>query len=71
MKFATILTDRQTDSISLYFPYNIKRTDFAQVTNAVTLWGAVRELKEIKYSGFLSKPWAKEELAAALNINKE
>ena len=25
-----------------------------------------RELKEIEYSGFLSKPWAKEELASAL-----
>ncbi len=33
--------------------------------------GVVRELKEIKYSGFLSKPWAKEKLAAALNINKD
>ena len=31
----------------------------------------VRELKEIKYSDFLSKPWAKEELAAALNPNKD
>ena len=29
----------------------------------------VRELKEIKYSDFLSKPWAKEKLAAVLNIN--
>ena len=31
----------------------------------------VRELKKIKYSDFLSKPWAKEELAAALNINRD
>ena len=31
----------------------------------------VRELNEIKYSGFLSKPWAKEELAAALNKTKD
>ena len=30
-----------------------------------------RELNEIKYSGFLPKLWTKEELAVALNINKD
>lgn len=30
-----------------------------------------RELKEIKYDGFLSKPWAEQELAAALKETKE
>ena len=30
-----------------------------------------RELKEIKYDGFLSKPWTKEALAAALNKTKD
>lgn len=30
-----------------------------------------RELKEIKYDGYLSKPWAEQELAAALKEMKE
>lgn len=30
-----------------------------------------RKLKEIKYSGFLSKPWKQQELAAALKETKE
>ena len=30
-----------------------------------------RELKEIKYDGYLSKPWRQEELVAALKDTKE